>query len=1031
MYYQKDIIDQINNTAKIEDVAQGFMNLKKSGSDLLGKCPVCGKTGKDKGMRISPDKDLFKCFSCDTSGKGAIKFLMTTQAFTFQDAVKHLAETYNIEIESEEERNKRLKYEQQNKKSGNKKESFRDRQLRESGLTDDDVRAQVNDEDGTQRETSPFLEGTVNQYYRLQMKAGDDLIIWYYDLDGKPITYVPKKRNHEEHFFRVRFQNPEERKDKFGKPIKYYSPAGSGTHLYIPQRIRDKYKQNRQIKRLYIQEGEKKAEKSCKHGIDSVGVMGIHNIGSNNTMPKELQLLIQKCEVKEVVFMLDADWQELSSNLKVDDNVQQRPLSFFYAIRAYKEYMLSMRNLDINLEVYFGAVKPNDEGDKGIDDLLANTLKGSEDKFNEDLAYAINEKSDHGEYVEVHKITSLTDFQLKNFWELNNNQKFAQKHLDVLRNIPEFYIYKTKFRINEDDELQIAQPLLEEERYWSQDEKGRLDFNYARCYTFLRNRGFGRLQMTDRWRYVHWKDHIVRMVHRTEIKDFVTEFTEQVASEEVLNLIYKGGHFYLGDHSLENLKFFDINFEKPSRYSQNLHFQKKFWKIDKNGIKEYAPTERVQSIWKDQLIHFDARKTREELVHFEKIDDRLIDRYDKEDQQKLKSVKGFFNAELTETGKKCHFLRFLINASNFHATRTGQNGTEYSVDELADINTHLLSKLTALGYMVHSYRDPAVAKAVVAMDGRLTEVGASNGRSGKSLLGTALEKIMPTVYIGAKAKKLTDDQFLFEEVTEKTECVFLDDVRANLDFEFFFPAITGKMKVNAKGVGRWTIPREKTPKFFISTNHAINGDSSSFRDRQFCIAFSDYYNDYHKPVDDFNMLFFEEWDEEQWNLFYNLIALSLRLYFQYGLVEAPGRDLELRRLRQQMGEEFLTWAEEYFSENSDQQQEQDENAPAMDSNLGKRIPRQELFQDFLGKHTRAIRYYSATKFGKAIRWFCKYKGLHFNPHKPNKHGQNIQDFLSENPRDIFIGQSDKMAGVEYFTVSREFTEPVDDDGAPF
>jgi hypothetical protein len=347
---------------------------------------------------------------------------------------------------------------------------------------------------------------------------------------------------------------------------------------------------------------------------------------------------------------------------------------------------------------------------------------------------------------------------------------------------------------------------------------------------------------------------------------------------------------------------------------------------------------------------------------------------------------------------------------------------------MADINTHLLAKLTALGYMVHSYRDPAVAKAVIGMDGRLSEVGASNGRSGKSLFGTALEQIMPTVYIGAKAKKLTDDQFLFEEVTEKTECVFLDDVRANLDFEFFFPAITGKMKVNAKGVGRWTIPRDKTPKFYISTNHAISGDSSSFRDRQFCIAFSDYYNDHHKPVNDFGMLFFEEWDQEQWNLFYNLIATSLKLYFQYGLVEAPGRDLELRRLRQQMGEEFLTWAEEYFSEGK----EQNENGEDfVGGHLGQRVARQELFQDFLSKHTRAIRYYSATKFGKAIRWYCKYKGLHFNPHKPNKHGKNIEDFLRDNPGEIFIGQPDKVAGVEYFTVSKEFTEPVEDDEAPY
>lgn len=438
----------------------------------------------------------------------------------------------------------------------------------------------------------------------------------------------------------------------------------------------------------------------------------------------------------------------------------------------------------------------------------------------------------------------------------------------------------------------------------------------------------------------------------------------------------------------------------------------------------------MQSIWHDQIIKFDAKLTKEPLITFEKIDDDFISKFPEEHHAMLENVKGFYSAEITGTGWKSHFLQFLLNTSNFHAPVKPGEKKEYNIEELADMHTHLLSKLTAIGYMVHSYRDPAVAKAIIAMDGQLSEVGDSNGRSGKSLLGMAMEQIMPTVYIGAKAKKLTDDQFLFEEVTEKTECVFLDDVRANLDFEFFFPAITGKMKVNAKGVGRWTIPREKTPKFYISTNHAINGDSSSFRDRQFCIAFSDYYNDKHKPVDDFGVLFFEEWDETQWNLFYNLVATSLQLYFRYGLVQAPGRDLELRRLRQQMGEDFLTWAEEYYSDAKREQTEGDEDVEFPYGHLERREERKAINADFLEKHPRAARYMSPTRFGKCIKWYCKYKGLHLNPHKPDREGNTFGDWIKENPKKPFLGGPDKAAGVEYFTLSKG-SGSVNDDGEPF
>lgn len=44
-------------------------------------------------------------------------------------------------------------------------------------------------------------------------------------------------------------------------------------------------------------------------------------------------------------------------------------------------------------------------------------------------------------------------------------------------------------------------------------------------------------------------------------------------------------------------------------------------------------------------------------------------------------------------------------------------------------------------------KDNNVARAVVGMDGKQSEVGESNGRSGKSLLGELMRHVTPTVYI--------------------------------------------------------------------------------------------------------------------------------------------------------------------------------------------------------------------------------------------------------------------------------------------
>ena len=90
-------------------------------------------------------------------------------------------------------------------------------------------------------------------------------------------------------------------------------------------------------------------------------------------------------------------------------------------------------------------------------------------------------------------------------------------------------------------------------------------------------------------------------------------------------------------------------------------------------------------------------------------------------------------------------------------------------------------------------------KSDVAIDGHESFLLLTLAGAGKSIIGFAVGNVIPQVYIGAKSKELENDLFIFEEVSEKTDNIFLDDVRANVDFEFFFPVITGKLTVNPKG----------------------------------------------------------------------------------------------------------------------------------------------------------------------------------------------------------------------------------------
>ena len=67
-YISKEIAEKINDTAEVLEVVGHFLKLKKKGKDHVGDCPSCGAKGK---FSISAAKDVWKCWACDESGKGA------------------------------------------------------------------------------------------------------------------------------------------------------------------------------------------------------------------------------------------------------------------------------------------------------------------------------------------------------------------------------------------------------------------------------------------------------------------------------------------------------------------------------------------------------------------------------------------------------------------------------------------------------------------------------------------------------------------------------------------------------------------------------------------------------------------------------------------------------------------------------------------------------------------------------------------------------------------------------------------------
>ena len=95
----KETIQQIQSRIDIVDIVGSFIKLKRRGSNYLGLCPFHNE--KSPSFTVSGAKEIYKCFGCGKSGN-SITFLMEAEKYSYVEALKWLANRYNIEVEETE-----------------------------------------------------------------------------------------------------------------------------------------------------------------------------------------------------------------------------------------------------------------------------------------------------------------------------------------------------------------------------------------------------------------------------------------------------------------------------------------------------------------------------------------------------------------------------------------------------------------------------------------------------------------------------------------------------------------------------------------------------------------------------------------------------------------------------------------------------------------------------------------------------------------------------------------------------------------
>lgn len=114
MRYSDELVEEIRLRNDIVDVIGSYVKIQKKGSSYFGLCPFHSE--KSPSFSVSPSKQMYYCFGCGAGGN-VITFVKNYENFTFQEALKYLADKagvklpeieYSKEAKEKEERRTRL-----------------------------------------------------------------------------------------------------------------------------------------------------------------------------------------------------------------------------------------------------------------------------------------------------------------------------------------------------------------------------------------------------------------------------------------------------------------------------------------------------------------------------------------------------------------------------------------------------------------------------------------------------------------------------------------------------------------------------------------------------------------------------------------------------------------------------------------------------------------------------------------------------------------------------------------------------------
>lgn len=516
------------------------------------------------------------------------------------------------------------------------------------------------------------------------------------------------------------------------------------------------------------------------------------------------------------------------------------------------------------------------------------------------------------------------------------------------------------------------------------------EINTISLLWYLRCSGFARIEdpVSGQDLYVHIKDYIVKQYTPKQIRTYIKQELERLHVNNTIQKLFQDSK-KTTSALMDDLRPIDLSFKKSTPDSRTFFFRNCALRVTADDITPIHRNDICTYTWDTAICPHNFYRAQPAFTY---KDGKILNL----GNTKSNVLKVFINAsriywrEELETRTSAAMEENQRYIREHHFDIAGPRLTEAEKDEQLQ---HLANKCYAIGYLLHQFKFMHLAKAVWVMENRLTEAGESSGGSGKSFFFNMLKKIgiASLVTLNGRDRSLTENKHLLERVNQYTDLLFTDDADRNIDFNFFYPLITGDANINPKGSKSYEISFNDSPiPVFASNFPPPEGKDRSTVRRMLIVVYSDYYhekgdgdlyNETRTIQDDLGLeICGSNYTEEQYNADINFLIDCTQFYLGCNrnniIVHPPMENVYKRINIAEMGNSgFYEWASSFFAPESE--------------NVDIIIRRDEVFRDF--QIDTGNRLWTTQKFMKALKAFCE-----------------NTDYIRElNPRDL-LGPSGRL-----------------------